>query len=160
MPRRLAASARRPGTEFLGVAYRPDVPDPVARDLEREHRDGDAVLLGDQAGLAVDRTLHERQAGYRPGDVDAGARHPFAAFDGAAYAGGAGRAIWIVGAQKVVPDLSSALRRVEDHPLPLESARAQVAYGQPSAINRLLVLNAEPHPGRGTVLLLREAIGF
>ena len=29
-----------------------------------------------------------------------------------------------------------------------------------SAINRLLILNAEPHPGRGTVLLLREAIGF
>ncbi|MGE5292341.1 MAG: LUD domain-containing protein, partial [Micromonosporaceae bacterium] len=76
------------------------------------------------------------------------------------YAGGAARAIWIVGAQKVVPDLSTALRRVEDHCLPLENARAQVAYGQPSAINRLLILNAEPHPGRGTVLLLREAIGF
>jgi hypothetical protein len=76
------------------------------------------------------------------------------------YAGGAARAIWIVGAQKVVPDLSTALRRVEDHALPLESARAQAAYGQPSAINRLLILNAEPHPGRGTVLLLREAIGF
>jgi L-lactate utilization protein LutC len=77
-----------------------------------------------------------------------------------AYAGGAARAIWIVGAQKVVPDLSTALRRVEDHALPLESARAQVAYGQPSAVNRLLILNAEPYPGRGTVLLLREAIGF
>ena len=76
------------------------------------------------------------------------------------YAGAAARAIWIVGAQKVVPDLPTALRRVEDHSLPLESARAQVAYGQPSAINRLLILNAEPHPGRGTVLLLREAIGF
>ena len=76
------------------------------------------------------------------------------------YAGGAGRVIWVVGAQKVVPDLTSALRRVEDHCLPLESARAQAVYGQPSAINRLLVLNAEPYPGRGTVLLLREAIGF
>ena len=42
------------------------------------------------------------------------------------YAGGAARAIWIVGAQKVVPDLSTALRRVEDHCLPLESARAHV----------------------------------
>ncbi|HMG63611.1 MAG TPA: LUD domain-containing protein [Streptosporangiaceae bacterium] len=76
------------------------------------------------------------------------------------YAGGAARAIWIVGAQKVVPDLSTALRRVEDHCLPLESARARVAYGQPSAVNRLLILNAEFLPGRGTVLLLREAIGF
>ena len=76
------------------------------------------------------------------------------------YAGGALRAIWIVGAQKVVPDLATALRRVEDHCLPLESARAQAVYGQPSAVNRLLILNAEPQPGRGTVLLLREAIGF
>jgi hypothetical protein len=76
------------------------------------------------------------------------------------YAGAAARAIWIVGAQKVVPDLPAALRRVQDHCLPLENARAQKAYGQPSAINRLLILNAEPSPGRGTVLLLREAIGF
>jgi hypothetical protein len=76
------------------------------------------------------------------------------------YAGGAARTIWIVGAQKVVPDLATALRRVEDHCLPLESARTQVAYGWPSAINRLLILHAEPYPGRGTVLLLRQTIGF
>ena len=76
------------------------------------------------------------------------------------YAGGSARAIWIVGAQKVVPDLSSALRRIEDHCLPLENDRAMKVYGQPSALNRVLILNAEPHPGRGIVLLLREAIGF
>ena len=76
------------------------------------------------------------------------------------YAGGSARVIWVVGAQKVVPDLSTALRRVEDHCLPLENDRAMKVYGRPSAINRLLILNAEPHPGRGTVLLLREAIGF
>jgi hypothetical protein len=77
-----------------------------------------------------------------------------------AYSGGAARAIWVVGAQKVVPDLATALRRVEDHCLPLESARAQLAYGSPSAIGRLLVLNLEPNPERATVLLLGEAIGF
>ncbi|MEV0172009.1 LUD domain-containing protein [Streptomyces sp. NPDC050803] len=77
-----------------------------------------------------------------------------------ANAGGAAHAVWIVGAQKVVPDLSTALRRVEEHALPLENARAQAVYGMPSAVNRLLVLNAEPRPGRGTVLLLREAIGY
>ncbi|GAB3964727.1 hypothetical protein GCM10029978_025870 [Actinoallomurus acanthiterrae] len=59
-----------------------------------------------------------------------------------------------------MPDLSTALRRIEDHCVPLENERALKAYGVPSALNRLLVLNAEPHPGRGTVLLLREAIGF
>jgi ketosteroid isomerase-like protein len=77
-----------------------------------------------------------------------------------AYSGGAGQAIWIVGAQKVVPDLDAALRRIDEHVLPLESARTRTAYGQPSAVNRLLVLNAEPRPGRATVLLLREPIGF
>ena len=76
------------------------------------------------------------------------------------YAGAAARVIWVVGAQKVVPDLSTALRRIEDHCLPLESERAMRVYGQPSAINRVLILNAEPEPGRGTVLLLRQAIGF
>jgi LUD domain len=77
-----------------------------------------------------------------------------------AYAGGAARAIWIVGAQKVVPDLSTALRRVEEYAFPLENVRAQAVYGSPSAVNRLLILNAELHPGYRTVLLLREAIGF
>lgn len=76
------------------------------------------------------------------------------------HAGGAARSIWIAGAQKIVPDLDTALRRVEDHCLPLETARTQKVHGWPSAINRLLILNAEFAPGRGTVLLLREAIGF
>jgi hypothetical protein len=76
------------------------------------------------------------------------------------YAGGAAHAIWIIGSQKVVPDLNTALRRVEEHSLPLESERTRAAYGVPSAVNRLLILNAELQPGRGTVLLLREAIGF
>jgi len=76
------------------------------------------------------------------------------------FAGGALRAIWVVGAQKVVPDLPAALRRVEEHCLPLETDRAVQAYGRAGGVNRVLILNAEPGPGRGTVLLLREAIGF
>lgn len=76
------------------------------------------------------------------------------------YAGGAAKAIWIVGAQKLVPDLSTALRRVEEHALPLENVRALEVYGVPSSVNRLLIINAEHLPGRSTVLLLREAIGF
>ncbi|MFE2989184.1 LUD domain-containing protein [Streptomyces sp. NPDC059262] len=78
-----------------------------------------------------------------------------------AYAGGAGRVILVVGAQKVVPDLDTALRRLEEHALPLETVRALEVYGQRSAVNQLLVLNAQPLTGgQGIVLLLREAIGF
>ena len=69
---RRVASSRGPGPELVGVADCPDVLDPVARDVEGEHRHGDAVLLGDQAGLAVDRALEERQAGCPAGDVGAG----------------------------------------------------------------------------------------
>jgi L-lactate utilization protein LutC len=76
------------------------------------------------------------------------------------YAGAAARVIWVVGAQKVVPDLPAALRRIEDHCLPLENDRAMQVYGRPSALNRVLILNAEPEAGRGSVLLLRQVIGF
>lgn len=77
-----------------------------------------------------------------------------------AYAGGAGHVIWIVGSQKIVPDLPAAFERIEQYALPLESARCQVAYGQPSAINKILVVNREPFQGRTSVLLVDEAIGY
>ena len=77
-----------------------------------------------------------------------------------AYAGGAGQVIWVVGAQKIVPDLAAALWRIEAYAYPLEDVRTRATYGQPSAINTLLIARAEPLPGRTTVLLLREAIGF
>ncbi|MEV7123435.1 LUD domain-containing protein [Kitasatospora griseola] len=77
-----------------------------------------------------------------------------------AYTGGAARAIWVVGAQKIVPDLPAALRRLEEHVLPLESARTEAAYGMPSAVNQLVVFNAPTRFTQGIVLLLREAVGY
>lgn len=77
-----------------------------------------------------------------------------------AYAGGAAQRIWVVGAQKVVPDLETALRRIETYAYPLEDVRARAAYGVPSAINEILIVNGEPASGHTLVLLLREAIGF
>jgi hypothetical protein len=77
-----------------------------------------------------------------------------------AYGGGAARRIWVVGAQKVVPDLSTALRRIETYAYPLEDRRARAIYGQPSAAHEILIVNGEPFRGRSTVLLLRQAIGY
>jgi L-lactate utilization protein LutC len=77
-----------------------------------------------------------------------------------AYGGGAAQRIWVVGAQKVVPDLETALRRIETYAYPLEDVRARDAYGKPSAVNEVLVVNGEPVPGRTRVLLLRQAIGY
>lgn len=78
----------------------------------------------------------------------------------ASYAAGARTAIWVVGAQKVVPDLDTALRRIRTYSLPRESQRAQEAYGFPSMIGKILIFEREALPDRGTVILLREAIGF
>src|SRR5258707_1529799 len=51
----------------------------------------------------------------------------------APYASGSGQAIWVVGAQKVVADLDTALRRIRTYAYPKEDLRAQQAYGQRSA---------------------------
>jgi L-lactate utilization protein LutC len=76
-----------------------------------------------------------------------------------AYAAGADQVILVVGAQKIVPDLETAMERLESHVLPLEDERSMAAYGAHSATNRVLILNGEPF-GRVTVLLLRQAIGY
>lgn len=78
----------------------------------------------------------------------------------ASYAAGAMRAIFVVGAQKVVPDLDTALRRIWEHCLPLESQRVLEASGQDSFIGKILIVEREAIPNRTTVILVREPIGF
>ena len=76
------------------------------------------------------------------------------------YVSGAGRVILVVGTQKIVSDLADGLRRVNDYAFPLEDARAQVAYGIHSAVNKVLIINGEIAPGRITVVLVDEVLGF
>jgi hypothetical protein len=76
------------------------------------------------------------------------------------YVSGAGRVILVVGTQKIVSDLEEALRRIDEYAYPLEDARAQVAYGIRSAVNKILVINREITPGRITVVLVDEVLGF
>jgi L-lactate utilization protein LutC len=77
----------------------------------------------------------------------------------AAYAFGANQVVWVVGAQKVVPDLDTAFDRIERHSFPLEHARVREAYGIQSYIGKELVVSRET-PGRITVLLVEEPLGF
>jgi YkgG family uncharacterized protein len=76
------------------------------------------------------------------------------------YVAGAGRVILVVGTQKIVSDLEEGLQRIQDYAFPLEDARAQAAYGVHSSVNKLLVINREITPGRITVVLVDEALGF
>ncbi|MEV6964722.1 LUD domain-containing protein [Hamadaea sp. NPDC051192] len=78
----------------------------------------------------------------------------------APYASGAKKAVWIVGAQKVVPDLATGLRRLRTHSLPKEWRRLNELAGQTSFLSRILVIEHEWLPERGVVVLVREPIGF
>jgi len=76
------------------------------------------------------------------------------------YVSGAGRVILVVGTQKIVADLEEGLRRIEEYAFPLEDARAQAAYGIHSGVNKVLIVNREVIPGRITVVLVDQALGF
>jgi len=71
---------------------------------------------------------------------------------------GAGKLILVIGSQKVVPDLNTALRRIEDYVIPYEEDRLNVAHGV-AKMNRTLILEGDHTPGRTTIILVRQPIG-
>lgn len=76
-----------------------------------------------------------------------------------AHAYGADHVIFVVGAQKIVKDLAAGMERLEKYVLPLEDARAREVYGQPSSISQVLTMYKQ-RPGRVTMIIVREPIGF
>ena len=73
---------------------------------------------------------------------------------------GAEHVILVIGGQKIVADLDTGLRRIYEYCLPLEDERARRAYGVPSGVNNILVINRVLAPGRVTSILVREQLGF
>ncbi len=78
----------------------------------------------------------------------------------AGYVSGAVNVIWVVGTQKIVPTLEDGLKRVAEYTFPLEDARAFKAYGMHSSINKMLIVHKEFTPGRTTMILVKENLGF
>lgn len=77
------------------------------------------------------------------------------------YVWGPRRVIWVAGANKIVPDLDAALRRVYEVALPLEDARIREAGdASGSSVNKLVIYEREPLPGRTTLILVDAALGF
>ena len=76
------------------------------------------------------------------------------------YASGAGRVIWVVGAQKIVKDLNDGLRRIQEHVVPLEEEHMQQLYKVGTAVNEMLIINRATRPGRITMILVKEELGF
>jgi hypothetical protein len=73
-------------------------------------------------------------------------------------ASGAGRVVLIAGSQKIVPDLDTAFRRLDEYAVPLEDALMQRLYGRHTALNKMLILNGD-WARRYTVILVREPVG-
>ena len=72
---------------------------------------------------------------------------------------GAGEVIFVIGTQKIVTDLDAAMRRLEEHSLPLEHARMRGIYDVDSEIKKVLVIHKEFNPSRFHVVLVRERVG-
>ena len=76
------------------------------------------------------------------------------------YPYAAGKVIWVAGTHKIVADHDHGRRRIREHTFPLENERAQAAYGMGSSIHKELTIRGDSAPGRYTLILIREHIGF
>lgn len=81
-----------------------------------------------------------------------------------AYAYGADKVIWVVGTQKIVKDVAEGIKRIHDYIFPLESARAQKAYGLPETWHtfdsKKLIFKREVTKDRITIILVKQPLGF
>ncbi len=75
-------------------------------------------------------------------------------------ASGAGHVILVIGAQKIVPDLDTGLRRIDEYCFPLEDRRAREAYGVPSGVNNVLIVNRVIASARIIAILVNQSLGF
>jgi L-lactate utilization protein LutC len=81
-----------------------------------------------------------------------------------AYAYSSTNIIWVAGAQKITPNLETALQRVREYVLPLEDKHMKQLYGEQarSFIGKLLLFEHEaPYLHRSVnLLLVNEVLGF
>lgn len=76
------------------------------------------------------------------------------------YASGAGKIIWVVGAQKFVNDIQEGFKRIYEYDLPLETEHMQQLYNTGTGVNKILIVNREIRPERITMIIVKEKLGF
>jgi len=76
------------------------------------------------------------------------------------YAAGAGKVIWVVGAQKIVKDLDEGMKRIYEYDLPLEIEHMRQLYDASTGVNKVLIVNHEIRPNRITMIIVKEELGF
>src|SRR6266705_645618 len=73
---------------------------------------------------------------------------------------GAEHAILAIGPQRIDSDVATGMRRIYEYCYPLEDARARRAYGVPSGVNNILIINKVITAGRITAIIVNERLGF
>jgi L-lactate utilization protein LutC len=68
--------------------------------------------------------------------------------------------IWVVGAQKIVPTLDDAFKRVREHTFPLEDARMKSTGAPGSVFGKWLIFEREVMPRKIHLILVNEVLGF
>jgi hypothetical protein len=78
------------------------------------------------------------------------------------YLYGSQHVIWVVGTQKIVKDLDTAMKRIYDYILPLESVRLNKQYNTTmgSNVSKIAIINKEFTPERVTLIFVNEVLGF
>jgi LUD domain len=75
------------------------------------------------------------------------------------YVYGPPHVIWVAGLNKLVPDLDAGMRRTREVAFPLEDQRMKREGGRGTSIGKLVVYERD-HPGRITLVLVGENLGF
>jgi hypothetical protein len=52
------------------------------------------------------------------------------------------------------------MRSIEEYAYPREDERLKKAMGVPSGINKVLMVNKEIQPGRVTMIIVKEELGY
>ncbi|MCE9643478.1 MAG: lactate utilization protein [Candidatus Andersenbacteria bacterium] len=70
--------------------------------------------------------------------------------------------IFVVGAQKLVPNLMEGLKRIEEYVVPLEDVHMMQKYGSGTSLNKIVMFKKEnPNMGRNvTVIIVNEKLGY
>ena len=76
------------------------------------------------------------------------------------YASGAGKVIWVVGAQKLVKDLNQGFKRIQEYALPLEREHTKQLYNVATGVSKILIVNKEIRPNRITMIIVKEELGY
>jgi YkgG family uncharacterized protein len=76
------------------------------------------------------------------------------------YANTAGKVILVVGSQKIVPDLETALKRIREHVQPWEESQVRKLANMGTFVGKILIIEHEWVNERMTVILVREPIGI